>query len=149
VNIGFLILADHSESLNGKIYAMGAGWNVLRFPALPQQWAFGLAIGIDVPWDKTNERHGLTMHIEDPDGELLGEEFEMELETGRPPGSIPGSDQRIVLSLRTQAEFASAGPHAVVVKVGDDEIGRSRFYVVEAPTEMGMGPGQVDEPPSV
>jgi len=147
VNVGFLILADHSESLNGKIYAMGAGWNVLRFPQLPQPWAFGIALGVDVPWDMTNQRHSLTMHIENPDGELLGDEFEMEFEAGRPPGSIAGSDQRIVLSLRTQAEFATPGPHAVVVKVGEDEIGRSRFYVIEAPMEIG--PEQMDEPPSV
>jgi hypothetical protein len=148
VNVGFLLLADHSEALNGKVYAMGAGWNVLRFPQLPQQWAFGLALGVDVPWDKTNQRHALTMHIEDPDGELLGDEFSMEFEAGRPPGSIQGSDQRIVLSLRTQAEFATAGPHAVVVRVADAEIGRSRFYVVEAPMEMeppqspGMPPAE-------
>jgi hypothetical protein len=136
VNLGFLILADHSEALNGKVYAMGAGWNVLRFPQLPQQWAFGLALGIDVPWDMTNRRHALTMHLEDPDGELLGDEFSLEFEAGRPPGSIPGSDQRIVLSLRTQAEFATGGPHAVVVKVTEEEVGRSRFYVVETPMEM-------------
>jgi hypothetical protein len=136
VNVGFLLLADHSEALNVKVYAMGAGWNVLRFPQLPQQWAFGLALGVDVPWDKTNQRHALTMHLEDPDGELLGDEFSLEFEAGRPPGSIPGSDQRIVLSLRTQAEFTTAGPHAVVVKVTEEEVGRSRFYVVEAPMEM-------------
>jgi hypothetical protein len=135
MNVGFLILADHSEALNGKVYAMGAGWNVLRFPELPQQWAFGLALGLDVPWDQTNQTYALTMHLEDPDGELLGDEFAMEFEAGRPPGSIPGSDQRIVLSLRTQADFATAGPHAVVVKVDDEEVGRSRFYVVEVPQE--------------
>ena len=147
MNVGFLLLADHSEALNGKVYAMGAGWNVLRFPQLPQQWAFGLALGVDVPWDNTNQRHALTMHIEDPDGELLGDEFSMEFEAGRPPGSIQGSDQRIVLSLRTQAEFATAGPHAVVVKVADEEIGRSRFYVVEAPMEMEQ-PQQPGMPPT-
>jgi hypothetical protein len=136
VNLGFLILADHSEALNGKIYAMGAGWNVLRFPQLPQDWGFALSLGLDVPWDETNQRHGLSMHVEDPDGERLGDEFSMELEAGRPPGSIPGSDQRIVLSLRTQASFETEGPHAVVVNVGDEEVGRSRFYVVVVPPEM-------------
>ena len=146
MNVGFLLLADHSEALNGKVYAMGAGWNVLRFPQLPQQWAFGLALGVDVPWDNTNQRHALTVHIEDPDGELLGDEFSMEFEAGRPPGSIQGSDQRIVLSLRTQAEFATAGPHAVVVKVADEEIGRSRFYVVEVPMELDQ-PQSPEMPP--
>jgi hypothetical protein len=137
VKLGFLILADHSEALNGKIYAMGGGWNVLRFPQLPHEWGFALAFGLDVPWDETNRRYGLTMHLEEPDGEVLGDEFSMDIEAGRPPGSIPGSDQRIVLSLRTQAAFTTAGPHAVVVKIDGEEIGRSRFYVVEVPQEMG------------
>jgi hypothetical protein len=141
MNLGFLILADHSEAINGKIYVMGGGWNMLRFPELPHEWAFALTFGLDVPWDETNRRYTLTMHIEDPDGELLGEEFNMEFEAGRPPGSIQGSDQRIVLSLRTQASFATAGPHAVDDKVDDDEVGRTRFYVVETPPDMQM-PGQ-------
>ena len=33
MEIGFLILTDHSEALNGKLYAMGGGWNMLRFHA--------------------------------------------------------------------------------------------------------------------
>lgn len=76
------------------------------------------------------------MHIEDPDGERLGDEFSMDFETGRPPGSVPGQDQRIVLSLGTRTTFATAGPHAVVVRVGEDEVGRSRFYVLEIPAQV-------------
>ena len=59
----------------------------------------------------------------------------MDFEAGRPPGSVAGQDQRIVLSLVTRTTFESAGPHAVVVRVADDEVGRSRFYVVEAQPE--------------
>jgi hypothetical protein len=148
MNLGFLILADHSEAINGKVYVMGGGWNMLRFPQLPHDWGFALSFGLDVPWDETNQRYTLTMHIEDPDGELLGDEFSMEFEAGRPPGSIQGSDQRIVLSLRTQASFSTAGPHAAVVKVDGEEVGRSRFYVVEAPPEMGQMPSEEELGPA-
>jgi hypothetical protein len=141
MDLGFLLLTDHSESLNGKLYAMGAGWNMLRFPELPQEWGFAIALGIDVPWDETNRRHSLQLRIEDPDGEILGEEFSMDVETGRPPGSVPGQDQRLVMALQTRTVFTSAGPHAVVVHVGDREIGRSRFYVLEVPVQS------VPEPP--
>ena len=133
MNLGFLILTDHSEALNGKVYAMGAGWNMLRFAALPTDHAFGIAFGLDVPWSETNERHMLSLEVQDPDGEPLGEEFEMELETGRPPGSIQGQDQRVVLSLGVGVTFSTEGPHAVVMRSGEEEIGRSRFYVVEDP----------------
>ena len=57
MELGFLMLTDHSEALNGKVYAMGGGWNMLRFPQLPQEWGFGIAFAIDVPWDQTNRRH--------------------------------------------------------------------------------------------
>ena len=136
MDLGFLLLTDHSEAINGKLYAIGAGWNMLRFPQLPSAFAFGIAFGIDVPWDETNRRHTLKLHIEDPDGERLGDEFSLDFETGRPPGSVPGQDQRMVLSLGAQSTFATAGPHAVIIRVGDEEVGRSRFYVVVAPQEM-------------
>ena len=31
MKLGFLMLTDHSEVLNGKVYAMGGGWNMLHF----------------------------------------------------------------------------------------------------------------------
>lgn len=137
MELGFLILADHSEALNGKVYAMGGGWNMLRFAELPHQWRFGIAFGLDVPWDQTNHPHTLRLHIEGPDGERLGEEFSLDFETGRPAGTIPGQDQRMVLSLQTQLRFERAGPHAVVVRVGDEMVGRSRFYVQQTTAEPG------------
>ena len=142
MELGFLMLTDHSEALNGKVYAMGGGWNMLRFPQLPQEWGFGIAFAIDVPWDQTNRRHSLTLHIEDPDGEALGDQFSMDFETGRPPGAVQGQDQRIVLSLGTRTTFSSSGPHAVVVRVGEDEVDRTRFYVMELPEMLTTGTQQ-------
>lgn len=133
MEIGFLLLTDHSESLNGKLYAMGGGWNMLRFGELPIQHQFGIGFGIDVAWDETNEPHTIDLEIQDPDGERLGEELSFEIETGRPPGSVAGQVQRLVISLGATVEFSAAGPHAVVMRVGEREIGRSRFYVVVAP----------------
>ena len=106
---------------------------MLHFGELPVEHAFGIAFGLDVPWDQTNQRHTLRLEIEDPDGTRLGDEFSFEFETGRPPGLVPGQDQRIVLSLEARLELATPGPHAVVMSVGEEEIGRSRFYVLELP----------------
>jgi hypothetical protein len=136
MELGFLLLTDHSESLNGKLYAMGGGWNMLRFPELPVEHSFGIALGIDVAWDEANERHSLSLETQDPDGERLGDELEFEFEVGRPPGSVTGQDQRLVVSIQANASFSKSGPHAVVVRAGDREIGRSRFYVAETPADM-------------
>lgn len=132
MDIGFLVLTDHSEVLNGKVYAMGGGWNMLRFAGLPVEHRFGIAFGVDVAWDETNQRHGLTLEIQGPDGERLGDELSFEIETGRPAGSVAGQDQRVVISFDANASFVSPGPHAVVIRAGEREVGRSRFYVAEA-----------------
>jgi hypothetical protein len=142
MEIAFLILTDYSESLNGKLYTLGAGWNVLRFPELPQEWRFSIGLGIDVGWDETNQRHGLEVVIQDPDGAELGEALTMEVEAGRPPGAPAGHDQRLVISVNVGASFETSGPHAVLVRSGEEELERSRFYVVQVPKEQGFDPGE-------
>lgn len=132
MQLGFLLLTDQSEELNGKVYVLGGGWNVLRFPALPQRWTFRIALGVDVPWDETNRRHQLEVTVEDPDGGVLGEPFSVEFESGRPPGSMPGQEQRMVMSVGAAPTFEATGPHATVVRVNGDELGRARFYVTLA-----------------
>ena len=89
MEIGFLLLADHSEAVNGKLYMVGGGWNVLRLPELPHEWGFHIALGLDVAWDETNQPHNLQVNIHDPDGVELGEGLTAEFETGRPPACPP------------------------------------------------------------
>jgi hypothetical protein len=133
MNIGFLLLADHAEAVNGKLYMTGGGWNVLRLPELPHDWAFHIALGIDVAWHETNDPHELQVNIQDPDGVELGEGLSANFETGRPPGMTAGQEQRLVMSIGTTATFSAAGPHAAVVTVDGDELGRARFYLMEGP----------------
>jgi hypothetical protein len=133
MNIGFLLLADHAEAVNGKLYMTGGGWNVLRLPELPHDWAFHIALGIDVAWHETNDPHELQVNIQDPDGVELGEGLTANFETGRPPGMTAGQEQRLVMSIGTTATFSTAGPHAAVVNVDGEELGRARFYLMEGP----------------
>jgi hypothetical protein len=133
MNIGFLLLADHAEAVNGKLYMTGGGWNVLRLPELPHDWAFHIALGIDVAWHETNDPHELQVNIQDPDGVELGEGLAANFETGRPPGMTAGQEQRLVMSIGTTATFSTAGPHAAVVNVDGEELGRARFYLMEGP----------------
>ncbi|MGO9976030.1 MAG: DUF6941 family protein [Solirubrobacteraceae bacterium] len=144
MNIAFLLLTDHSESLNGKLYAMGAGWNILRFPELPFDFAFGIALGLDVEWNETNQRHVLELEVLGPDGERLGERFRLEFEAGRPAGVIEGQDQRMVLSLGTRNTFEATGPHSIRVFIDGEEAERTRFYVICVPQLVfpgGQPPG--------
>jgi hypothetical protein len=69
--------------------------------------------------------------IQDPDGVELGEGLTANFETGRPPGMPAGQEQRLVMSIAATASFATAGPHAAVVQVNGEELGRARFYLME------------------
>ena len=99
MEVGFLLLADHSEAVNGKLYMVGGGWNVLRLPELPHEWGFHIALGLDVGWDETNTSHELLVSVHDPDGAELGEGLSAEFEAGRPPGMPAGQEQRLVMSI--------------------------------------------------
>jgi hypothetical protein len=131
VNIGFLLLCDYSEAVNGKLYLTGGGWNVLRLPELPAEWSFSIGLGIDIAYHETNEPHELVVTVQDPDGNELGDGLTANFETGRPPGLPQGQEQRLVMSIAATAAFATAGPHAAVVQVNGEEIGRARFYLME------------------
>jgi hypothetical protein len=120
VNIGFIMLTDYSEAVNGKLYLTGGGWNVLRLPELPHEWSFHIGLGIDVAWHETNSPHELSVTIQDPDGNELGDQ-----------------EQRLVMSIAATATFTAAGPHAAVVEVNGDELGRARFYLMEGLPEGG------------
>src|SRR4051794_18561804 len=131
MNIGFALLADYSEAVNGKLYMTGGGWNVLKLPELPYEWSFHISLGLDVGWDETNKEHELVVAVHDPDGNELGEGLTVNFETGRPPGMPNGQEQRLVMSIAATADFETAGPHAVVIQVNGEELGRSRFYLME------------------
>jgi hypothetical protein len=140
VEIGFLLLCDHSEAVNGKLYLTGGGWNVLRLPELPHEWSFSIGLGIDVAYHETNEPHELIVSVQDPDGAELGDGLTANFETGRPPGLPQGQDQRLVMSIAATAAFTTAGPHAAVVQVNGEELARSRFYLMEGGgPEVEMG----------
>jgi hypothetical protein len=131
MEIGFLLLCDHSEAVNGKLYLTGGGWNVLRLPELPHEWSFSIGLGIDVAYHETNDPHELVVSVQDPDGQELGEGLTANFETGRPPGLPQGQEQRLVMSIAATATFAAPGPHAAVVQVNGEELARSRFYLME------------------
>ncbi len=131
MNLGFILLSDYSEAVNGKLYLTGGGWNVLSLPELPHEWSFHIGLGIDVAWHETNDPHELIVTVQDPDGIELGEGLTANFETGRPPGIPQGQEQRLVMSIAATAAFTTPGPHAAVVQVNGEELGRGRFYLME------------------
>lgn len=63
-------LADTAEVVNGKIYALGAGWNTIfvrQFPA--QHRRLAIAATVHVPFNETNASHNLEVTLVTEDGE--------------------------------------------------------------------------------
>lgn len=102
-------LADSADSVQGKIYALGIGWNTIfanQFPTIHPRVAVGITI--HVPYTATNQRHTVSLKLQTEDGQDValgtdassGEpipvmELGGEFNVGRPP-LLPAGDEQIV-----------------------------------------------------
>ena len=91
-----LLLADHAEVAEGKLYINGGGWTVT-----PQPMPFAIAMYVEVPWDQTNTKHSMLLELLDVDGH---------------PVTVPESDDPI------RVEFAR---WRLVVRLGSSPERRS------------------------
>ena len=99
-----LLLCDHAEVAEGKLFINGGGWDTTGSPTAP----FSIAVMIWVPWDRTNSRVNFRLALFDqdgqpvrqqmPDGNVVSIEIGGEFEVGRPPGAIEGAAMAVPLA---------------------------------------------------
>jgi hypothetical protein len=126
-----IVLCDYAESVNGKLYIMGAGWDQLTANApVP----VSVAMLVTVPWDQTNMQHALSMELADEDGHRisLGDPPQevvqhVQFEAGRPAGVRPGTGQTAPLALRFNALPLPPGGYSFVVSIDGTEKARVSF----------------------
>jgi hypothetical protein len=92
-----MMLADAAQEVGGKLYILGGGWSITGPGAAPM----AIALKIEVPWDRTNEKHSLLLELLDedgvpvlfpgPDDEQVPLQVSGDLEVGRPVGIKPGT----------------------------------------------------------
>jgi hypothetical protein len=126
-----MVLCDFAESVNGKLYIMGAGWDQL---AANVPVPVAVAMLVTVPWDQTNTEHALVMELADEDGHrvTLGNPPQevvqhVTFEAGRPPGVRPGTGQTAPLALRFTALPLPPGGYSFIVNVDGTERARVSF----------------------
>ena len=99
-----MLLCDHAEVADNKLFINGAGWDACGSPSPPH----GVAILINVPWGQTNREHKYSLRLLDEDGNQVtmpgpaGEvavEATGSFEVGRPPGVPPGTAMSVPLAL--------------------------------------------------
>ena len=102
-------LADAAETVHGKLYALGIGWNTITvdtFPAILARVAIGMTL--HVSYTETDEQHRLELRLEDADGAriaLSGAQSMRSSETvmsigaefnvGRPE-QLPAGDEQVI-----------------------------------------------------
>lgn len=98
-----MMLADHAQVADGKLFINGGGWTITGPGPVP----FAIALYIEVPWDRTNTKHHWRLELLDADGEPVTVErddgtqpifAEGDFEVGRPPGLKPGTPVAIPLA---------------------------------------------------
>ena len=126
-HVDYLILADHAEVANGKMYLMGGGWSRFQPPAYPAVMRYGIALALRVPYLDTERPHHLVVRIVDADGgDVI--RVEADVETGRPPG-MQGEDQFVPFAINGTTELQ--GPRDFVVEASVDG-GRPRRVPLKA-----------------
>lgn len=128
-----LLLCDHAEAINGKLYIMGAAWNLLQAPQQPITIA--LAIVVKVAWDEADQSHELIAELLDADGErivLNGEPVAPSgrFELGRPAGVKPGSTLNMPLAFNLSGLVLDVGQYEWRLIIDEEPVARAPFAVV-------------------
>jgi hypothetical protein len=99
-----LLLADHAEVADGKLFINGGGWTITG----PDPCPYSIALYIEVPWDQANTKHTFQLDLLDSDGQAITFETpdgvepisaEGEFEVARPLGVKAGTPIPVPLAL--------------------------------------------------
>jgi hypothetical protein len=136
-----MLLADFAQVADGKLTIVGGGWSLTG----PEPVPFSIALLVQVPWDRANERHRMRLELLDADGAPVlvdtddGEEpvvvfDDAPFEVGRPAGLKPGTDLDFLIALNSAP--IPLGPGRYVWKLTIDGVSdpdwRLAFTVREA-----------------
>jgi hypothetical protein len=129
-----LLLCDHAEAINGKLYIMGAAWNLLQAPG--QAITVALAIVVKVAWDEADQPHELIAQLLDGDGNPIvinGEPVAPsgQFELGRPAGLKPGSTLNMPLAFNLTGLVLGVGQYEWRLTIDGETVARAPFAVVE------------------
>ncbi len=131
VEIDALMLADWAETINGKLYVQGGGWDRwLLAPNRPVE--FAIAASILTPWSLANQEREFSIAIESEDGAAVAPLLTGSFTVGRPPDARPGQLFRSPLTARVAMPKVAAGVYRVAMNVTGAAAKSAVFYAVDA-----------------
>jgi len=129
-------LADSVVAVQGKLYALGVGWNRIVVPTFPARHdRIGIGLLFRLPAGTRNERRRFDLRVEGPDGR--------EIQLGTAPGGTGGrlggeftagaADEQIVpIALNLNGmPLTAAGDFRFVVSLGGDDVKVLPFSVAQ------------------
>ena len=95
-----MLLADSAQVADRKLYVLGGGLTVIG----PRPQPLGVAIRIEVPWDRANVAHLWRLDLLDEDGHPVSVREQAlvvhgRFEAGRPAGLKPGTPLSVPLAI--------------------------------------------------
>lgn len=105
-----MLLADSAQVADGKLYILGGGITAMG----PRPQPIGVAIRIEVPWDRANVAHTWRLDLLDEDGHPLTVRDKPlvvhgRFEAGRPAGLKPGTPLSVPLAINFPAMPVTPG----------------------------------------
>jgi hypothetical protein len=130
--------ADRAESLNGKLYVMGGGFDWLAVPEFPAaNVVFWFAAILRVPWGDTNRRLAISGRAYTEDREDLNWRLDGQIEAGRPAGRR-GGDMILPVSGPVGVSLREAGRVIVTLSFAGDE----KSFSIDVRRAQPQPPGQ-------
>ena len=132
-----MLLADSAQVADRKLYVLGGGLSVIG----PRPQPVGVAIRIEVPWDRANVGHQWCLELLDEDGHpvlINGRPLVVHgrFEAGRPAGLKVGNPLSVPLAITFPTLPVQPG-HSYTWQLSIDEATqldwRQSFHVREAP----------------
>ena len=132
VTLEFLLLSDHAEVINGKLYMMGAGYDRRNIADINESVTLRAVVSVLVPWNLTNQTHSVKLRIETEDGVTLGQEVQGNLNVGRGVEAISGQMFRVMAVINFTLTLPRLGAYRVIATMESGESKSTTFYAVSS-----------------
>ena len=134
VSIEFLMLSDHAEVVNGKLYMMGGGYDRRYISDIKTPVTLTTVVSVLVPWNLTNQAHSVKLRLETEDGTMQGQEVQGNLTVGRSAQAISGQLFRVMAVINFTLTLPHLGGYRIIATLDNGESKATTFYAVSAQT---------------
>jgi hypothetical protein len=132
MRLEFLLLADAVENVNGKLYIMGGGWTQFKTANFPALSRLGIAVSFIMDWEEIDKIHIAKVDISD-EQKHFEMAFEARVTAGKPEGAIPGSAQRVFLTLNLNLPVPQPGKYRITASLADEQKREVEFEALHVP----------------